>query len=264
MSVLLRIAYDGTEFRGYAPQPGQRTVQGVLEEHLRDLFFGATIDVRGASRTDAGVHAHGQLVAFDKTLPIPPEGILKGLNGRLPADVAVLAAWEETRPDDVAVEPRFENGGKHYRYQLVRDSATDPFRDRFTWRLDQDLDVDRMRDAARDFIGTHDFLAFRARDCQATNTMRTMTRVDVRVCEVSGLHGDTVRSFVIDVEGQAFLKRLVRVMAGTLVEIGRGHLEPSAVARALHSGVRSDAGATAPARGLSLIEVKWPGSRTRS
>ncbi len=264
MSVLLRVAYDGTEFHGYAAQPGQRTVQGVLQEQLRELFAGATIEVRAASRTDAGVHAHGQLVAFEKTLPIPPGGILKGLNGHLPADVAVLSAWEESRPDGVVVEPRFENAGKHYRYHLVQDCVPDPLRDRTVWRVEHDLDVALMRDAAQEFIGTHDYVAFRASDCQATNTKRTMTRVDVREGELATLHGETVRTYVVDVEGQAFMKRMVRVMVGTLVEIGRGHLEPSAIARALRSGARTDAGSTAPARGLCLVEVKWPGPHGRS
>ena len=263
MSVLLRVAYDGTEFHGYAPQPGQRTVHGVLEEQLYELFSGVHVEARAASRTDAGVHAKGQIVAFEKPLPIPPKGIVKGLNGHLPPDVAVLAAWEEERPDGAIVKPRFENGGKHYRYRLVHDRVTDPFRDRFAWRLEQPLDVERMREAARGFIGTHDYLAFRASDCQASNTMRTVTRVDVQVEQASTLHGRAVPSYVIDVEGHAFLKRMVRVMVGTLVEIGRGHFEPDAVTRALASGVRTDAGSTAPARGLCLVEVKWPGPHTQ-
>lgn len=255
MSVLLRLAYDGTDFAGFAAQPGQRTVQGEVEAALSRLLSTPGITVRGASRTDAGVHAHGQLVAFEKPVPIPPAGVLAGLTGALPRDLAAVAAWEEVAADGGPINPRFGNGGKRYRYDITIDSRGDPFRDRYAWRLERALDLERMRQAAAMMVGTHDFAAFRASDCQASTTTRTITRVDLQPSDAPTGSGQRVR---IEVEGTAFLKRMVRVIAGTLVDVGYGRRSPESVRKALASGRRRDAGPTAPAHGLCLVEVLWP------
>lgn len=255
MSVLLRLAYDGTDFAGFAAQPGQRTIQGELEATLSRLLSSPGIVIRGASRTDAGVHARGQLVAFEKPVPIPPDGVLAGLTGALPRDLAAVDAWEEVAADGGPINPRFGNGGKRYRYDLTIDSRADPFRDRYAWRLDRDLDLGRMRQAAAWMVGTHNFAAFRASDCQASTTTRTITRVDLQQTDAPASGGQRVR---VEVEGTAFLKRMVRVIAGTLVDVGRGRRAPDSVLQALTSGQRRDAGPTAPAHGLCLVEVLWP------
>ena len=272
MSTLLRIAYDGGGFHGFARQPAvggapaPRTVQGALEAALSDLY-GAPVRVRGASRTDAGVHALGQLVAFEAPRAIPPRGLLLALQGRLPADLAAVAAWEEARPEGAPVEPRRENGGKHYRY-VIRTTPLRSLREgRYEWHLRRALDVPAMAAAAAALVGEHDFAAFRGAGCQAQTTIRRLWAVSVRgaaegeagLSDPGALRGAGPPRVIIDVRGEAFLYNMVRIIAGTLVEVGCGRRPPASVAAALAAGERRAAGATAPAQGLTLVEVIWPG-----
>lgn len=271
MSTLLRVAYDGGDFHGFARQTAAggeapRTVQGALEEALGGLY-GAPVMVRGASRTDAGVHALGQLVAFDGPFSIPPRGVLMGLQGRLPADLGALAAWEEERAGGAPVEPRHENGGKHYRYVIRTTAIRSPRTGRYEWHLHRPLDVAAMQEAAVHLVGEHDFASFRGAGCQARTTVRRLVEVSVRGEAEPEPWPEDLRAVpqegpprvVVDVRGEAFLYNMVRILVGTLVEVGQGRRTPASVAEALARRDRRAAGVTAPAQGLTLMEVVWPG-----
>ena len=270
MSVVLRLAYDGTDFHGFARQrsrPDGRplpTVQGALEGALAGLY-GAPIVTRGASRTDAGVHARGQVVAFDPPFSIPARGLLLGLAARLPATVVATSAWEEAGPDGGPLEPRHHNLGKRYRYVVRCAGLRDPLRQRFEWHRPRRLDLAAMRDAAARLVGEHDFASFRAAACQAKTTIRQIDAVTVtaaddgeRLGDPALVDGGPCDRVIIDVHGQAFLHNMVRIIAGTLVEIGDGRRAPAAIDAALAARERRSAGITAPAQGLTLLEVRWP------
>lgn len=251
-STLLRVAYDGTDFHGWARQPAHpagpamRTVQGTLEDALSRLCR-TEVRVRGASRTDAGVHARGQVAAFECPVPIPCANLVRALGDLLPPDVAVSDAWTEA---PAPIEPRHHNDGKHYCYRIRTAPGRDPMTARYQWLLGQSLALEAMRGAASVLVGTHDFAAFRSSACQATSTERTIFEVALR--EHDGL-------VALHVRGTAFLHNMVRIIAGTLVEVGLGRSDAARVERALGSGDRRHAGRTAPAAGLELVEVLWPG-----
>ncbi|PRQ06933.1 tRNA pseudouridine synthase A [Enhygromyxa salina] len=272
MAVLLRLAYDGTGFHGFARQTGPggavRTVQGELERALSRLYKQELL-TRGASRTDAGVHARGQLVAFDPPFEIPPRGLLLGLAAQLPRDMVALAAWAADSPDAVPLNPRFHNLGKRYRYRIRVTSLRDPLTERYEWHLPRPLALEPMRAGAQRLIGEHDFAGFRARDCQAKTTVRRLRSIEIGVhtlAQIDPLAWDTGRIEApdepavveIDVCGDAFLKNMVRILVGTLCAVGRGQLDLARLDELLREGDRARAGPTAPARGLTLIEVLWP------
>jgi tRNA pseudouridine38-40 synthase len=243
--VLLQVAYDGTRFHGWASQPNARTVEDVLRGAICALDAHAS-DPRGASRTDAGVHAEGQMVAFDATLDIPPRGWVLAINRHLPDDVCVRTA----RSVPCRYNPRFASQGKRYRYDLLLDPVRDPLlRDR-AWRIGWPLDLVRMSAEASHIEGTHDFAAFRSAHDTRQDTVRTMKR-----CVVER-RSERLASIVI--EGNAFMHNMVRILVGTLVDVGRGRAPVGAIARALSTGARSDAGMTAPAHGL-MLEAQFLG-----
>ncbi|MBX3273261.1 MAG: tRNA pseudouridine(38-40) synthase TruA [Sandaracinaceae bacterium] len=255
------VAYDGAGFAGWQRQPGQRTVQSELEAAVAALA-GADVRVRGASRTDSGVHALGQLAAFDSPRAIPPYKWLRGLNGKLPPDVAVRSA----EACEAGYEPRFDARAKTYRYLLHLGPARDPLlRDR-AWHLGPKrarptggrptrtsdwLDLDAMRGAAAELLGTHDFRAFRSAHDPREQTVRTLWRADV-IAHFGGRED----VLAIEVRGDAFLHNMMRIIAGTLVEVGRGRRTARDVAASLASGARADAGETAPPGGLYLVEIE--------
>jgi tRNA pseudouridine38-40 synthase len=270
VSVLLRVAYDGTDFHGFARQADDktgtpvRTVAGTLEGALADVF-GVPVPVRGASRTDAGVHAQGQLVAFDPPHAIPAPGVARALADRLPTDVTVTAAWEEDDPD-----VRGGNLGKHYRYRIRCTRAADPMTARYEWHYGRPLDPAAMQRAAWAFAGTHDFGSFRAAGCQASTSVRTIEAVTVTwraatpgvASDAGGMERHAARRdagvIEVDVRGTAFLYNMVRIMVGALVEVGRGFRPVAHVQALLEKPDRAAAGPTAPAGGLVLVEVRWP------
>jgi tRNA pseudouridine38-40 synthase len=268
MAMLLRLAYDGTQFHGFSRQTAARTVQGEIEAALGRLYK-QPILTRGASRTDAGVHAHGQIVAFAPPLDIPPRGLLLGLAAELPDDLIASAAWWVDDPDEYTLNPRFYNRGKHYRYRIRTTVLREPLLARYEWHVRQPLDVERMREAAPRLIGEHDFAGFRAADCQSKRTVRRVRSIELQVRslgELDPLAADIGRidgphalaSIQIDVHGDAFLKNMVRIMVGTLVAIGRGRFDLDRIDEVLRDGDRTRAGSTAPAHGLTLVEVLWP------
>ena len=215
----------------------------MLEEKLIEMTREAGLRVVGAGRTDAGVHALGQVAAFRTQTRIPTLGFLRGLNSLLPRDIAILAC-DEVAPD---FDPRRSARGKLYRYRILNRPARSALRGRFVWHLPAPpLSVAAMAAAAAPLYGRHDFAAFRAADCERQTTIRTLSRLDVAP------HGDEI---VIDVAGDAFLKNMVRIIVGTLVAAGRGELSPADVARIRDQRDRTRAGMTAPAHGLYLVEV---------
>jgi tRNA pseudouridine38-40 synthase len=240
--VLLEVAYDGTAFHGWAAQAGVRTVEETLHGAVLALDPRAG-RLRGTSRTDAGVHAEAQLVAFDTERDIPAKGWTLGLNQHLPDDVAVRAS----RAVAPGFSPRFASRGKRYRYRVLADPVRDPgWRER-AWRVSA-VDPERMQREGTAAIGTHDFAAFRSAGDERAITVRTLTRVEVE-------RGTDPRVLSVVVEGNAFLYNMVRILVGTMVDVGRGRLSPGAVVRALETRERRAAGITAPAHGLVLEHV---------
>jgi tRNA pseudouridine38-40 synthase len=242
----LTLEYEGTAYVGWQRQPNGVSVQEVVERALAALL-GAEVEAVSAGRTDSGVHALGQVVAFDAPRALPLGAYLRGLSALLPADVAVVGA-EEAEPD---FDPRRWATGKRYRYLISNRPVCSPLHRRTHWEVFAPLDVGAMDEAARPLLGTHDFSAFRAANCEAKTTVRTL-----RELAVLG-DGDVVQ---LELEGTAFLKHMVRNIVGTLVEVGRGERPVSWVAEVLASGDRTRAGPTAPAKGLVLVEVSYAGA----
>ena len=242
--VLLRVAYDGAGFHGFARQRAARTVAGELLGAIQAMDPRVT-ELRGASRTDAGVHARGQLVAFDTGKDIPPRGWVLGLSSHLPPQVA--PRWAARVPP--GFDPRHHVAHKHYRYTLLQDVRRDPFADPYCWRLPVTLDLDAARREAADAVGTHDFAAFRSSSDERTSTTRTILSIDI----ARALQDP--RIVHVDVHGNAFLHNMVRILVGTLVDVARGRLPSGRIAQAIRSGRRSDLGMTAPPQGLCLMSV---------
>jgi tRNA pseudouridine38-40 synthase len=257
--VLLTVAYDGGPFAGFAIQPNQRTIAGELLGAVRALDP-AVREIRGASRTDAGVHARGQRVAFDTAANLPARGWALALSRHLPQEIAVRRAAFVAE----GFSPRFGNLGKRYRYTILRDLVRDPFLDGRAWRapaIDSDEAVARAAREAESALGTHDFAAFRSAADEREKTVRTLRSFTVTVDPADP------RLVRVDVEGDAFLHNMVRILVGTLYDVARGHRPLGTVAKALASLQRKDAGITAPALGLCLEQVLledegtegWPG-----
>jgi tRNA pseudouridine38-40 synthase len=246
--IRLVVEYDGSQLHGWQRQHNAPTVQQHLEEALAKLLT-HEVQVVGASRTDAGVHARGQVASFRTEREIPLHGVRRGLNSLLPDAIAVRDAAEV--PDEF--HPRFSATGKHYRYSILTRSERSPrFRDR-AWHHPDPLNVAAMQEAAKALIGEHDFSAFRAAGCTAKTTMR---RVDVITLTRAAPY-----LLDVDIRGNAFLRQMVRIIVGTLSEVGTGKRKPAEIAEILASKDRTRAGITAPAHGLELIEVRYDGVR---
>lgn len=243
----LTVSYDGTAFAGWQLQPGQRTVQGVLEGALFRLL-GVHVRANAAGRTDSGVHAEGQVVglAIPPGRQLPERAFTQGLNGLLPEDAAVI----EARWAPPGFDPRRSSLGKLYRYRILNGPARSPLRRHTHWLLYAPLDLEAMQAAAALLLGEHDFAAFRAANCPARTTVRRLDRLSV---EPGG-----PREIVVEVCGTAFLKHMVRNLVGTLVEVGRGQRAAAQVATLLACRDRRLAGPTAPPHGLCLVEVYYP------
>jgi len=248
--IRLVVEYDGSELHGWQRQNGQPTVQQHLEEALGKLLQ-HTAPVAGASRTDAGVHARGQVASFRTDRPIPLHGIRRGLNSLLPDAIAIRDAAEV--PDDF--HPRFSATGKHYRYSILARPDRSPRWRHRAWHHGEPLNLHAMHDASRALLGEHDFAAFRAAGCTAKTTMRRVDSITF-----TRLHPDLLE---VDVRGNAFLRMMVRILVGTLTEVGTGRRPASQVAEILASKDRTQAGITAPPHGLELIEVRYDGTRAK-
>jgi len=239
--IRLLLEFDGTDFHGWQHQPGLRTVQGVLTRALESMTQ-ESHRLRSSSRTDAGVHARAMPVMFKTERDIPPFGLVRGLNGALPRDIAVLDALE--MPADW--DPQWNSLGKIYIYRIRTSPIPSPHVARFVWQMPRPLDIAAMQEGAKHFLGTHDYSAFRAADCDSLSTQRNMWQVDVKRFD------DEVR---VRVYANAFLRNMVRIIVGTLMQIGVGRLAAGDVPEILASGERTRAGQTAPPQGLCLSEV---------
>jgi tRNA pseudouridine38-40 synthase len=205
----------------------------------------AVSELRGASRTDAGVHSRGQLVAFDSSKLVSSTGWCRGLSSKLPPTIAVRAAQAVPH----RFSPRFSSAGKRYVYTVLCDRFRDPFHDRFSWRIAKDLDVEAMRGAAASILGSHDFAAYRSSADQRESTFRTLLRLDIE----RDVGDPRLLRFIV--EGTGFLHNMVRILVGSLTDIGMGKRSPGILVRALETKSRADLGTTAPPEGLLLDEV---------
>ena len=242
----LTIQYDGTDYVGWQRQPEGVSIQGALEDALRPIE-GDHVTVHGAGRTDAGVHAAGQVASVRLSASIDPVTLARALNAVLPSDIRVARA--EVVPDDF--HARFSATGKVYDYQIVNAAFVSPFLRRYVWHVFPRMDVDAMRAAATALIGEHDFAAFQGSGSDVQSTVRTVRRV-----EWSGT-GGAEDPLVMRIEGDGFLRHMVRTIAGTLVEIATGRWQAEDMQAILASRDRARAGTTAPASGLVLREVLY-------
>jgi len=241
----LIVEYDGTDYCGWQRQINGPSVQQTLEEALSQLT-GEAIAVTGSSRTDAGVHAMGLCAHFDSATRIPPEKIAFALNTMLPPDIRI----RESGPAPEGFHARYSACGKVYRYRFFNSRHDCAIGRQYAAHVPLSLDVDLMNREAQELIGTHDFEAFAASGSVVKSTVRTIYRVQVTRC------GENVELLVL---GDGFLYNMVRIIAGTLMEVGTGKREPGAIARAIETKDRLALGQTAPAKGLTLMRVLYGG-----
>lgn len=236
-----RVAYDGTDFSGFQVQPEQVTIQGEIEAALQRIT-GETIQIAGSGRTDAGVHARGQVFHFDTRSGIPIEKWAFVLNNQFPDSIVILSVEEASRD----FHARFDAKAKEYRYCIDNGPVANVFRHRYADHIRSPLDLEAMRQAARHLVGTHDFTSFCSAKTFVEDKVRTV--YDLRV-EAAG---DEV--WVI-CRGNGFLYNMVRIIVGTLVEVGQGKRQPDELLSILQGRDRELAGKTAPAKGLTMWEV---------
>lgn len=249
MNFKLTIQYDGTDFHGWQIQDGLRTVQGELTAAL-SLIDGREIVIHGSGRTDAGVHAEGQVASVQLQREIEPEKLRSAINGNVGKDVRVLAA--EIVSDEF--HARHSALGKTYLYRIVNGPVMSPFWLRFAHQEARPLNLELMRDCAEVFLGEHDWTAFSAAQSDAESRIRTVTSLQItRHCDRLA----ATDMFEIRASANGFLRYMVRSIVGTLLAVGRGELNQDMVTRALATGDRTIAGPTAPAKGLNLFEVYY-------
>ncbi len=241
--VKLTVAYEGSAYVGWQLQPNGISIQQCLEQALLQLS-GQQIRVHSSGRTDAGVHARGMVCHFDSERVLPLTAWCDGLNRFLPEDIAVRAA-EKVAADFHA---RYSATGKHYRYTLLRDPVRSPLDRRTSWRVKAPLDLDLMTQACAILTGVHDFAAFRSAGCSSTVTQK----------EISAIHLTEAEALLyVDVYGSGFLRHMVRMMVGTLVEVGRGRRTVENLKLMLEDPAGAPAAITAPPQGLCLMSVDY-------
>ncbi len=282
----LTLAYDGTDFSGWQTQAGRRTVQAEIERAWREITR-ETVRVTAAGRTDAGVHAEGQVVGVESATRIEPDALVLALNAMLPPDVAVRSVMPA--PDGFHATTQATR--KRYRYTIYNDRRRPVFWRRYAWHIPTPLDVDAMHAAAQHLVGTHDFASFQSAGSERESTVRTLfaaeamrRRTDAAaqstpalalgaspgfaapqnpglapraVAEAPYRDSESDALIAIEVEGDGFLYNMVRSIAGTLAEVGRGKREPAWAAEVLAARDRTQAGQTAPPQGLALLWVAY-------
>lgn len=239
----LNLEYDGTAYHGWQVQPGLDTIQGRLEAALARLA-GSPVQVMGAGRTDAGVHALGQVASCSIDVRLEERVVQRALNANLPADIVVRdVAWVPGEFD-----ARRSARAKTYRYTLLPRAERSALEGRYSLHVPYAVDVEAMAEAAQCLVGTHDFSAFRAGTCAAATPVRTVSRAGWRT------EGDLCR---FEIVGNAFLQHMVRIIVGTLLDVGRGRRRPGDVPEILAARDRRQAGKTAPPHGLCLVRVEY-------
>lgn len=242
--IRLVVAYDGTDYCGWQIQPNGITIEEVLNTTLKKLT-GEDIHVIGASRTDSGVHALGNVAVFDTDSPIPPERMAYALNRKLPEDIVIVKS-DEVPPN---WHPRYQDRvSKTYEYHIYNAPVPDPMKRRYSTFVSFPMDADKMREGAAYLTGEHDFVSFCNIRTNVENTVRT---IDEIVIENSG------SDITIRVTGNGFLYNMVRIIAGTLIRVGRGFYTPGKVKEILEARQHTEAGVTAPPEGLTLLRIEY-------
>jgi tRNA pseudouridine38-40 synthase len=243
----LTLAYDGTDFAGWQVQPGQRTVQETIEQTIARVT-GETVRVFASGRTDSGVHAQGQVVSFETQSAIPADALGRAINTELPPDVVIVAAAEA----EAGFNALRDAVRKRYRYVIDNGRTHDVFRRRYAWHYRQPLDADRMQRAGAGLVGRHDFSSFESTGSPRASSVRNVFDLTVARQPPPDDH-----LIYIEIEADGFLYNMVRAIAGTLVDVGRGAEDDAWPARVLAGRDRSAAGATAPPQGLTLLWVRY-------
>ncbi|RCS41283.1 tRNA pseudouridine(38-40) synthase TruA [Bremerella cremea] len=246
--IKLTVAYDGTRYQGWQTQRTGPTIQSALEAAIQKIS-GEAVHISGSGRTDAGVHAWGQVASFHTGSSMPADVFRKALNATLPHDIVVRHACDVP----TSFRPINDALSKRYRYVLQPGRINDPFALKHAWFVKRILDVESMQNAAQALIGEHDFAAFQATGSPRRSTVRTMLDATVQLHDA-----EERRKIFIEVEATGFLYNMVRIIAGTLVEIGQGKRPADSMAAIIASCDRLQAGMTAPAHGLYLLQVHYP------
>ncbi len=242
--IALWIEYDGGAYVGWQRQKNGISIQQRVEEALTEVC-GEPVVVYSSGRTDAGVHARGMVAHFTIAHPLPLSAYLHGVNDRLPRDIAVC----DVRPVSDRFHARFSAQGKWYRYSIFLSPVRSPILKSYSWHYRKPLDLSLMRRAAQSFVGVHDFGAFRAAGCNAKTTVRRIDSIELL---------EDGEQLYIDVRGSGFLRHMVRMMVGTLVQIGAGKRVLNDVSRLLAQGMADEMRLKAPAHGLCLRQVEYP------
>ncbi|MBY6038429.1 tRNA pseudouridine(38-40) synthase TruA [Fictibacillus nanhaiensis] len=238
------VAYDGTDFAGYQIQPVGRTVQGSIQKVLQKVHKGEFVPTSASGRTDAGVHAFGQVVHFDTNMDIPESGWVRGLNAMLPKDIQV----RNVEKMDESFHARFSSTSKEYHYKLLTGQQPDIFRRNQTFHYPYPLNRSEMKKACEYFLGTHDFTSFSSVKTHVTDKVRTIYRLEMV---------EDGEELTFKIKGTGFLYNMVRIIVGTLLDVGRGKKRPEEIKTILERKDRSFASKTAPAHGLYLIQVSY-------
>lgn len=237
------VAYDGTDYHGFARQNDTVTVQGTLEKAIKRITQQESLTL-GAGRTDAGVHAKGQCVVFDSETTIPTDRLLKALNSQLPPDI-VIQSIEEV---DSSFHPRFGAKRKTYRYQIWCNPLPDPFTYRYALHYPYQIDEKKMQAAARHMIGEHDFACFCASGSQVKETVRTIYSIDIK------REGPMI---AVDICGNGFLYNMVRIIIGTLLYVNEGKLTAEDIPAIINGKDRKKSGPTVPPQGLTMLNIVY-------
>jgi tRNA pseudouridine38-40 synthase len=238
------VAYDGTEFAGYQIQPSGRTVQGIIQSVLQKMHKGEPISIAASGRTDAGVHAVGQVFHFDSDLSIHPDAWCKALNAMLPNDILIRKVEEVS----ASFHSRFSAVSKEYHYKLLTSKQADVFKRNHMFHYSYALNVEDIKRAALFFLGTYDFTSFSSARSEVADKVRTIYALDIV---------EEGEQLIFQIKGSGFLYNMVRIIVGTLLEVGSGKRKPEDIQLILVGKDRSLAGKTAPAHGLYLHQVNY-------
>ncbi|MDQ0999855.1 tRNA pseudouridine38-40 synthase [Neobacillus niacini] len=245
------ISYDGTGFSGYQVQPNKRTVQSQIENVLAKIHKGGHVKIAASGRTDAGVHAKGQVIHFESPLSLPVEKWELALNSMLPEDISVLLVEKA----DSSFHARFDASGKEYRYFLYQSAKRDPFQRNYAFHYPYPLDLAAMREACTYLLGTHDFSSFCSARTEVEDKVRTIETIEILQDE---------EHLCFRFVGNGFLYNMVRILVGTLVEVGAGKRRPEEIVEILQKRDRRYAGKTAPGQGLYLWKVFYENKKVNN
>lgn len=235
------VAYDGTNYNGFARQPNGITIQETLEEAISKIVQ-HEVRTLGAGRTDQGVHAKGQCVTFDSETRVPEEKLARAINSQLPLDISVKSV-EEVSMD---FQPRFGAKRKTYRYQILNSQVRDPFLYKYSLQYPYKMDIERMQEAANQMVGEHDFACFCSAGSSVKDTVREIYSIEIKK------HEDLI---TVDICGNGFLYNMVRIIIGTLLRVNEGKLSTGDIIKIINGKDRQKAGPTVPPQGLTMLDI---------